>query len=132
MSAPTLTREEFRNLVTSHGEACKRYGFSTYRTTGRKFLPQVEETSAALLAAYDALAAERDEWKRRAEDEGSLARKAESLAARKLVDYADLDIKMDEIAVALGYAEEHEGNVMRAPHPTLLRVIREYVRAGRP
>lgn len=77
---------------------------------------------------FQRLAAERDEWKRRAEEEGGLARKAESLAARKLVEYAALDIEMDEIAVALGYAEEHEGHVMRAPHSTLLRVIAENAR----
>ena len=142
MSAPT--REEFAQLVGTyeaqaydHGycEGCASYddeGLSGAKRTAGRAESRVKATGAALLAAFDALAAERDEWKRRAEEEGGLARKAESLAARKLVEYAALDIEMDEIAVALGYAEEHEGNVMRAPHPTLLRVIREYVRAGRP
>ena len=97
----------------------------------RREAKELDEVMSRWDTEHDAakeLAAERDEWKRRAEEEGGLARKAESLAARKLVEYAALDIEMDEIAVALGYAEEHEGHVMRAPHSTLLRVIAENAR----
>lgn len=76
---PSLTREGFAGLVGTyeaqaydHGycEGCASYddeGLSGAKRTAGRAESRVKATGAALLAAFDSLAAERDEWKRRAE-----------------------------------------------------------------
>ena len=77
---PAPTREEFAQLVGTyeaqaydHGycEGCASYddeGLSGAKRTAGRAESRVKATGAALLAAFDALAAERDEWKKFAKD----------------------------------------------------------------
>ena len=81
------TREEFEELVSAHSNAARKYEYVDTMDTTKAARREWQAASAALLAAFDALADERDEWKRRAELEAVsaydlLARAAKAEAER--------------------------------------------------